>query len=1105
MADRSKKESTPPPLLLMPAGGGLTLTPPEQPNFLMPVVQSGPALLDPGEEAEADSFVGQSSPPQGQPLPGQPTNYFQSSGSPGYDPFAQVGPGQPPVSTSAAPYVPAQISAPASNMLPPMSQSPIPPSAAVPPPSQSPAGGGNIYRQKGSRLQYAPPPTGLGAPTLPPSTFAQLPPSGGPQPPTAMVPPMTSSAMPPFPPTAQGPPPPTAAVPPMSGAGPSPAVGQDASAYTGGLYYTPVRHHWCFRQDQGEVEVWRPFSVIDSSRLEMAFSTGLQENPSNTMVLTNGGRYDVNVGSRVRTPVYWTEEPKAVKRCSWFYKREGDNRYIPYEEEFSTRLEDEYRKAMETGGWHRRLEFPGNIIIVMHNANVIVQFPASAMPDEWGNVQSQNIYSMTGDQMRPRVVKRGVDDFATIEYGEREEVDHLVFFVPGIEDMSDVKGKSVEAFVDDFRSNTLNLMQSHFTQAFQAKSVNRVEFLPVVWTQALNNGASGAKEQVGSVTLPSTSKLRHFINNTLVDTLFYTSPLYCQRVCETVGSEMNRMFHIFLERNQSFSGDVSVAGHSLGSVILFDLLINQRLPGESQLAPTDLVAPSDVVPDVSAVSQALNGDVSATEDKEEEELTLEALLSRVGLQDKATLFQEEQMDVESLIMCSEQDLKDIGLPMGPRKKLLGLLKEEQERKQTSQKEKAERKMKEEIERKQAELRIAAEAAKSVSLANEGNQVTAKYIQGHYGAGQLKVSYPQLDFTPSALFALGSPIPVFLSLRGVQEIGEFFQLPTCPRVYNIFHPFDPMAYRMEPLIRSNTSTVKPVQVPHYKGRKRLHLEFKEAVTRYGTDIKQKLIDSFKSTWNSINDFAKAHTTGGKATTMENEVQSGMKEMMSHIAQQHSEDDKASVSSMAEEEIHMGQLNEGQRVDYVLQEGPLESFNDYLFALASHSCYWESEDTALLVLREIYSPLGIRPQMPGEDSGKSSRESSLPPRHPAGPPPPSTPKAGLPPAPSAFQTPPHSSFQPPLMPFQNNGLQPGGPNPGSAFHTPSPMQPPPAGPPPTMFSPMGTPPTAGPGGMRKSPYVAPDFSNLPSNMGASPTGPPPMGPAAAGGYRRMPPPQ
>lgn len=35
---------------------------------------------------------------------------------------------------------------------------------------------------------------------------------------------------------------------------------------------------------------------------------------------------------------------------------------------------------------------------------------------------------------------------------------------------------------------------------------------------------------------------------------------------------------------------------------------------------------------------------------------------------------------------------------------------------------------------------------------------------------------------------------------------------------------------------------------------------------------------------------------------------------------------------------GVINKGRRVDYVLQESPFESFNEYLFALASHACYW-----------------------------------------------------------------------------------------------------------------------------------------------------------------------
>ena len=40
----------------------------------------------------------------------------------------------------------------------------------------------------------------------------------------------------------------------------------------------------------------------------------------------------------------------------------------------------------------------------------------------------------------------------------------------------------------------------------------------------------------------------------------------------------------------------------------------------------------------------------------------------------------------------------------------------------------------------------------------------------------------------------------------------------------------------------------------------------------------------------------------------------------------------------EKVQVGRLNGGQRIDYVLQEKPIESLNEYLFALSSHVCYW-----------------------------------------------------------------------------------------------------------------------------------------------------------------------
>lgn len=63
-------------------------------------------------------------------------------------------------------------------------------------------------------------------------------------------------------------------------------------------------------------------------------------------------------------------------------------------------------------------------------------------------------------------------------------------------------------------------------------------------------------------------------------------------------------------------------------------------------------------------------------------------------------------------------------------------------------------------------------------------------------------------------------------------------------------------------------------------------------------------------------------------------------------------QAEQQQMSKAAANMGRLNNGRRIDYILQERPIESFNEYLFALASHACYWESEDTVLLLVKEVY---------------------------------------------------------------------------------------------------------------------------------------------------------
>ena len=84
------------------------------------------------------------------------------------------------------------------------------------------------------------------------------------------------------------------------------------------------------------------------------------------------------------------------------------------------------------------------------------------------------------------------------------------------------------------------------------------------------------------ITLPSIPKLREYSNTTILDVLFYTSPIYCQVILKRVGDELNRLTQIFLERNPNFKGKISLVGHSLGSLILFDLLSNQSKKEESK-------------------------------------------------------------------------------------------------------------------------------------------------------------------------------------------------------------------------------------------------------------------------------------------------------------------------------------------------------------------------------------------------------------------------------------------------------------------------------------------------------------------------------------------
>lgn len=202
-----------------------------------------------------------------------------------------------------------------------------------------------------------------------------------------------------------------------------------------------------------------------------------------------------------------------------------------------------------------------------------------------------------------------------------------------------------------------------------------------------------------------------------------------------------------------------------------------------------------------------------------------------------------------------------------------------------------------------------------------------------------IKYKKLEFKVDTFFAVGSPLGVFLSLRNVRigigkgkdywmEENIIEEMPSCQRMFNIFHPCDPVAYRVEPLVCKEYISKRPVIIPYHKGGKRLHIglqDFAEdfaarsrLVMNHLNSVKVKVLTACQSRKESLEDMAEDVTE---------EVRSYGSLMMERLTE-----------------------SEEGRIDHVLQDKTFQ--HPYISALGSHTNYWRDHDTALFILKHLY---------------------------------------------------------------------------------------------------------------------------------------------------------
>lgn len=74
--------------------------------------------------------------------------------------------------------------------------------------------------------------------------------------------------------------------------------------------------------------------------------------------------------------------------------------------------------------------------------------------------------------------------------------------------------------------------------------------------------------------------------------------------------------------------------------------------------------------------------------------------------------------------------------------------------------------------------------------------------------------PRFEFEVGEFFMFGSPLSIVLAARRLTDNRAGNQKPNCQQVYNLFHPTDPIASRIEPLLSARFSMLPPVNIPRY---------------------------------------------------------------------------------------------------------------------------------------------------------------------------------------------------------------------------------------------------------------------------------------------------
>jgi hypothetical protein len=121
-----------------------------------------------------------------------------------------------------------------------------------------------------------------------------------------------------------------------------------------------------------------------------------------------------------------------------------------------------------------------------------------------------------------------------------------------------------------------------------------VQFLPIEWCDKVRSPSHSLVTSLTAVTLSSIPALRSIANDVIFDVLMYLTPEFCETILQSVTTQIVELFSKFQRVNPVFiatGGRFSIIGHSLGSVIAWDILSILKDKIERDISTVDVNDP----------------------------------------------------------------------------------------------------------------------------------------------------------------------------------------------------------------------------------------------------------------------------------------------------------------------------------------------------------------------------------------------------------------------------------------------------------------------------------------------------------------------------------